>query len=225
MAERPVNQHSDVVCPGVGKDRGFDVSTEQVVWRLQRFDGQGLAELIHLVGVEVGHSDVTDLSRGHQFIQRACRHLEGGVGIGPVDLVEVDVVAAEGLEAFLDSLPNPFRARVTVGATGVIGWPKAAFGGDDELIARPPLQGAGQQSLRGAKAIALSRVEKVDALIGRVPDGGDSRVFVGRAPFTAELPGSKCDARNLEVGASKSDLLHASTLLVSERRLHLAGDQ
>lgn len=110
-----------------------------MVGGLKGLDGQGGAESVHLLGVEVGNANVADLACGHQLGQSAGRLFERRLGVWPVYLVEIDVIAIECPEALVDPMADPLCAGVALhphaGARA-----KAPFGGDDHLIPRVPLQ-------------------------------------------------------------------------------------
>ena len=79
---------------------------------LESLDGPVPSELAHLPGVEVGHARVPDLALAHEFAEGATGFFEWSLGVGPVQLVEIDVVGAEVAQARLHALPQPGRARI-----------------------------------------------------------------------------------------------------------------
>src|SRR2546426_1266364 len=196
MRQRAVDQNPNVVRAGVGKDAFLDVATEQVVWRLKSLDRRGRAELLHLRRVEVGDADVANLAGRLQLGQYARRFREGNLRVGPVDLVDIDVVHAQRLEAGVDTASNPVRACVTLDAPAG-GGPETALGGDHHLVSGPILQRLGQQALGRAETISLRGVEKVDPPFRGAADGRDRGLLVCRAPVAAALPGAVGDSRNL----------------------------
>ena len=114
-------------------------------------------------GVVVRHADVADLAFVHQLLERTRGLRERDLRVGPVHLVEVDVVDAERLEARVDvRCAKPGGAGVA--DEPVVGHPQAALGRDHHLVAamveviakRPP-----EHSLGGAEAVALRGVEEV----------------------------------------------------------------
>ncbi len=62
---------------------------------LETIDLAGLLELGHLVRAEVGDADVSDLAFLDHLFEGVRRLLKGRFEVGPVDLVEVDVVDTE----------------------------------------------------------------------------------------------------------------------------------
>ena len=53
---------------------------------------------------------MADLALVDELLQRAGGLREGDLGVGPVHLVDVDVVDLERLEAALDAVAKPVRA-------------------------------------------------------------------------------------------------------------------
>ena len=80
---------------GERQDRLLDVRAEQVIGRLERVDRANLLEGGHLAGVVVRHADVAGLANADELVERLCRLGNGRRGIGPVDLVEVDVLRSQ----------------------------------------------------------------------------------------------------------------------------------
>jgi hypothetical protein len=78
-----------------------------VVRGLKRLDGQPTGEGVDLLDVEVRRSDVPDLALLDELLERARRFRERDIRIGPVDLVEVDVVELERAQALLHPLAQP----------------------------------------------------------------------------------------------------------------------
>ena len=117
---------------------------------------------------------------------------EGDLRVGPVHLVDVDVVDFERSQAVLDSAAKP-------GATGIadeplLGHPQATLGRDHDLVAtvvKVVSQRPAEESLRGAEAVTLSRVEKVDAELASTANRGDPLVLVELAPLAPQLPGAE----------------------------------
>src|SRR5947209_14946861 len=186
VRERAVDEHADVMLTRVGQYVCLDVATEQVVRRLQGLDGARAGELGHLRHIEVGDADVADLSLLDERIQRLRRLRERSRRIWPVNLVEVDVVDTESIQALLDSVPQP-RGRGIAHQSPPLVDAQAALRRDHHLLTpcgKVVSQGPAQQPLRSSEAICLSRVEEVDAKLAGVADRGDGRVLVERAPLT-----------------------------------------
>jgi hypothetical protein len=112
MGERPEHQRANIMSGGIGESRLLDLSAEQVVRRPHSLYPSEVAKRVHLVNVIVGHTNVADLPRGNQFLQRPGRLLGRRVQIGPMDLIDVDVVGSEATQAGLHALAEPPPAGV-----------------------------------------------------------------------------------------------------------------
>jgi hypothetical protein len=132
VSQRAVDEDAYAVLLAVGEYLLIDVPPEKVVGRLQAIYLAGLLELGHLVRVEVRDADVPDLALLHQLVQHTRRLLEGGVRVGPVDLVEVYLVGAQETQGVLDAPPEPVGARVPKHLTSF--HPQAALGRQDYLF-------------------------------------------------------------------------------------------
>ena len=97
----------------IERDRvALDVASRQRVVGLRALEALEApplryAQRLHqLPGLEVRAADVAHLARADQVGQRAQRLVDGGLGVGAVDLVEVDAVGAEPLQARLAGLDD-----------------------------------------------------------------------------------------------------------------------
>src|SRR5207244_2336492 len=139
------------------------------------------SELLHLLHVVVGDPDVADLALPHQVLQRAGGLLGGSVLVGPVDLVQVDVVRTEVPQARFDALAQPAAARVS--EKPAILRPQAALRGDDHVLpSRPGPQSLAEEALGRPEAVALRSVEEADPELKRSADRGLGLVGVERTP-------------------------------------------
>ena len=207
----------------VRQDRLLNLAPEEVVRRLQRLDRNRGAKGLHLGGVEVRDPDVAHLPLGDELCEGAGRFLEGRGRIRPVHLVQVDVVGAERLQAFVGALTDPGGTGVALdAATG--GRPQPTLGGEEHLVAAPSLDGPRQQALGRPEPIALGGVEERHTLVGGSPDGGDGLSLVGSPPVTAQLPRPEGQSGDDPIAASKSGPLHRRLLLCVPSSLEgLAG--
>jgi len=153
---------------------------------------------------------VADLARLHQLLERAGGLLERCRAVGPVDLVEVDVVGAEMVEARVDSLAEPLGARVADDAVALR--PQAALRGEHDLVA-PGAQLLAErlrhELLGSPEAVGLGGVEEADPEFESATDGRHVLPLVQRPPVAAELPRAEADARHLEAAAAEDGSLHA----------------
>jgi hypothetical protein len=133
-----------------------------VVRRLKGLHPPVPSELVHLLGVVVRDADVPDLALPHQVLEDPCRLLRRRPQVGPVDLVQIDVVGTQVTEARLRALSEPAGARVPEQRLALHAEP--ALGGDDHVVAARSLpQRVGQETLGHAEAVGLGRVEERDA--------------------------------------------------------------
>ena len=206
MREWPVDEYPDVMLAGVREQLGLDLPSEQVVWRLHRLHRARPRELGHLSRVEVRDADVADLAFVHELLERRGSLRKGDLRVGPVHLVDVDVVDFERPQAVLDSATKP-------GATGIadeplLGHPQAALGRDHDLVApvvKVVAERPAEETLRGAEAVTLRGVEKVDAELASTANRGDPLVLVELAPLTPQLPGAEGNRGDLEASHAEGD--------------------
>ena len=128
--------------------------------------------------------------------------------VGPMDLVDVDDVRLQPAQRVLDLLEDPALAGVAVGFAVLPG--QADFGRDDGLIAAAVLgERFADDFLRTAESIDRRRIDNIDAVIERRPDGGNRFRFVGAAPHpTADGPGTESDVRHCQRRAGNGGKLH-----------------
>src|SRR5271168_1362699 len=197
------------MCMAVRQFAVLDLTTEQVIRRLQSLNRKRRGELRHLPGVVVGHADVSDLAVGDQLAQRA-RRLGGRHGrVGPMHLVKVDVVHAQRGQAGVDSSAQPFRTCVANKAG--IGLAQTTFGGDHDFVAvagELDAERLAEDMLGRAETVGLRRVEEVDAQIAGTTDRGDGSILVEMTPVPTELPGAEGDAGNVEPSLPQCGVLH-----------------
>src|SRR6266849_3346598 len=191
-----IRQGCDAVPLAIRKRFPLGVPLEQVVGRLRGVERRDLAERLHLLGEVVADSDRTDAPVPVQRVERFRGLLEGHQGVGPVDLVDVDVLGAKTPERLADLLHDSSAARVPdhVGAAAPL---EANLGGQDDAIAAPPaLNGPADDLLGATLAISGRRVDERDPAVERRADGLDRALLVGTTPHpAADRPGAEPDAR------------------------------
>jgi hypothetical protein len=100
-AQRTVGDEPDAEFGAGGHDVVLDVARPQAPLGLDRgdrVDGVGSAEF---VGGDLGEPDVADLAGLDEFGHRADGLLDGNLGIGTVEIVEIDRLHAEAAERCL----------------------------------------------------------------------------------------------------------------------------
>src|ERR1700722_17446617 len=212
------------MCTAVRQFTFLDLATEQVIRRLQSLNRKRRGELRHLPGVVVGHANVADLALGDQFAQRA-RRLGGRHGrVGPMHLVQVDVVHAQHGQAGVDSSAQPFRTCVA--NKDGISLAQPTFGCDHDFVAVADALDAerlAEDMLRRPETVGLRRVEEVGTQIAGTTDRGDGGVLVEMTPVPTELPGAEGDAGNVEPRLSQGGVLHLALQVVRARSYFRVG--
>jgi hypothetical protein len=194
MSQGAIDEDADAMLPSEREDARFDVATEQVIRRLEGIDRANLLERRHLAGVVVRDADEPDLALADELVERlrGCADRRGRVG--PVDLVDVNVVGAEGSEAGFEVAAQSCRAAVADGLAAVLA--KAALCGDhDRLAGRSDLrsQRLPQELLRGAEPVGVGGVEQRDSEVERLARRCDCRTAVDAAPVAARRPVAEGD--------------------------------
>ena len=94
---------------------------------------------------------------------RQCFHrsVEGRGGVRDVELIDIDAVEAQPLEAAFDGFNNVSGAGVVLPDSGAVASP-ANLGGDDQVLGIGE-ESFGDQLFRDIRAIGVGRIDKVDA--------------------------------------------------------------
>jgi len=129
---------------------------------------------------------VPHLAGGYQFGEGADRVLDRGVGVDPVQVVQVDVVDAEPIKRTVDGPVDVLRPTVHL-TVALPAEGDAALGREDHLV--PPVRDrAADDPLVLTEAIDVGGVDQRDAEFERAVDRGDRLGLVHRAVNTARLP-------------------------------------
>ena len=122
-------------------------------------DVEGLGEL---PGVHGGGSDVADLAGLYNVMEGFHRLFDRSFVVPAVDLIEVDVVSAQTLEALVEFKEDLFAGK-TFGV-GVVAHGVEELGGDDGVFALGVgLEEAAEELFAGAYGVDVGGVEEVDA--------------------------------------------------------------
>ncbi len=110
------------------------------------------------------------MALAHEVVQRAHGLLDGRGGVEAVDLVQVDVLQLQPLQARLDAVHDV--AAGTAAAVGARAGLAEHLGGDDDVLARhlQVLQRLPGELLRHAARVHVGRVDEVDAGVERLAD-------------------------------------------------------
>src|SRR5713226_119205 len=183
-AECAVRERGDSASQGVWENIAFYFAFEEIVGRLNRVQRSDTFETSHLLRREIADTDGTNLPLFIKFTKSDRRFLDGDEGVGPVHLIDIDVVRLETTERILKLLENPLARGVAVDFA--VGPVEANFGGEHDLLAVTVLTQGFAHDLFGAP-IAVNRrsVDQVDAVVERGMNGADGFLLVSSAPHPA----------------------------------------
>ena len=119
--------------PLTGVEHVLGRTTLQVVFVLDRDDWADLACFLQLLEAYVGNTDVTDLPCLLAVGECADRFSERHLGIGRMQLIQVDPVPPQALEAAIERFFEVLRTAVAIPGR----WTRSkqpAFRRDDELL-------------------------------------------------------------------------------------------
>ncbi len=205
-AKRAVADDGDVVLRAPREDFRVDGALEEVVGRLvggKRRDG---SETLHLGDGEVADAECANLAGALKAEKNLGCFGDIDGGVGPVDLIEIDVVGVEATEAVLEfgeqargrEIGDDGGATLAAGGRRVFAPVEAGFGGEVEILAAAMLtDGLAEEFFGAAVAVDGSGVDEVDAVIDGGEEGVDGVGFRDRAPLhAAHGPGAEADARD-----------------------------
>src|SRR5581483_10307160 len=153
------------------------------------------AEIAHLAGADqFGH-------RAHGLLQR--RRM-----VFLVQVIDVDVVGAEPLQALVAGLQDPAPRQPA--AIGIVADLVGELGREDPARAAVG-DGAADHLLGISLVVGVGRVDEVDAGLARLGDDPRRGRLVCRA---AEHHGAEADRRNLQAAAAELTVLHLDALPV-----------
>ncbi|MNV61764.1 hypothetical protein D3C71_1542880 [compost metagenome] len=138
--------------------------------------------------------------------------LDRGLMVEPMDLVKVDIVGAQPLQACVDLRKNCFS-----GEAGAI-WSRlhsaVDLGGDDDVVSGYVVSDrTAENFLARPVRVDIGGIEEVDPEFDRPADKWPALLFWQRPGVAAAigLPvahASKAEARNLKAGISKARIVH-----------------
>jgi hypothetical protein len=199
----------------------LQVASGDGVVGLQRFEtGQAQAlrhaECLHdLPCGPVRHAHVAHVALLHQRVERAQRFLHGRGRIEAMQLVQVDVLHLQALQARLYAVHDVMaRVAARIGPLGAGG--AEHLGGHDHVLAwhLEVLECLAGDDLRAAVRIDVGGVDEVDAGVERA---ADQRIGLGllqradgapHAALAAEGHGAEAEFRNEQAGAAEFSVAH-----------------
>src|SRR6266516_4372320 len=205
-AQCPVREGGNALATAVRQHVAFDATLEQVVGRLHHMQRRSPSELLDLFDREIAHADRPNLplpkERVHDFGGLVDRYQR----IGPVNLIDVDVIGLQSPQRVLYFTQDPRSTRFP--KNFVAGPLEADLRGHDDV--RPDaLQGFADDLFRPAEPIDGRGIDHIDPVIERLADRGDRLLLVSAAPHpSADSPGAHRDSRDLQRGAGDFRELH-----------------
>ena len=88
------------------------LALEQVIGRLQHMQRRDAAELLHLADRKVADADGADLSLPEQRMHRLGGFFDRHQRVGPVNLVDVDMIGSKPAQGILDLAQDPRAAGI-----------------------------------------------------------------------------------------------------------------
>ena len=131
-----------------------------------------------LLEADVGDADLAHLALVLQLLQRPDRLLVGDVGIGCVQLVEVDPLEPQAAQRALAGRAQVLRAPARLPPARP-GRREAALGGDREALGIG-MERLGDQFLADLRAVGVGGVDQVDAELERAAQDREGFLVVGR---------------------------------------------
>ncbi len=181
--------------------------------------------LAELPGIHGRCADIESFALADDLIERFESFFDGGFVIEAVDLIEIDVIGTEALQAVIDGVMDVLAGEAA--GVGIVTHGVEDFGGDDDLIARRAelAQGAAGDLFTGAEGIHIGSVEEVDAGFDGAAEEGQGIGFFEDpfAPgFDAIGHGAQAELRNFETGGTQPLILHEFSLAL---RVPVRGEE
>src|SRR6056297_464182 len=217
-AERTVGHQRDLIAVAVRLDRRLDAALEYVVRRLAYIYRALGPKTLHLIAGEVAHADVADQILVEQAAHRARGFFDGTGRIRPVNMVDVDSIAAQALQRVFDLAFDTVRRAVPVDTAVVVPF-QADLGRYMYLIAAVMLGERLADNFFGRpEAVDRRGIDQRHALVDCRMDRVYRSTLFGAAPHpAADGPGTQRNARDLEIGSRNSDRLHRCSSFIEFR--------
>src|SRR5260221_13167737 len=163
---------------------------------------------LYLIDRKITHPDGTNLPLVVQGVHRLGGLFDRNQWVGPVNLIDIDVIGSQPAQGVLDFLHD---ARPTAIARNFIAVPlKSCLRGNNHVRAQLAVSDGLADDLFGSsKSVAWSRIDDVDAMLDRATDRCDGFRFVGSTPHPpANGPGADRNARHFEIRAGDVAKFH-----------------
>ena len=166
-------------CLANGRVESLDFGCQQRIRRLKRSDRRHFDGARHLLRVEVRDADIPNLAFGLEFRQLAHslfnRPGRGRFRValpgGPVDLIEIDRIEPQSLQAGFGFPSNGGRLQIVGNGPGFI--PDQAALGEDIRTLAQPADGPADHFFRMSQPIDRGGIDPVDAPVKARMNGGD----------------------------------------------------
>src|SRR5208282_1035106 len=199
--------HSELAA--CGNELAFDAAVEQVVLVLRR-DVRGKSAAARyperidgLPRGEVTTSDIADLARANEIVQRLESLLLRRIGVRGVNLIQIDIVSPEPSKARLGGRDDV--AARPAAQVGAVAHRHAEFGRDDDLATAISERLAEQLFGAAPVAVYVGGVEQRDAVVERLMH---HRARLLRVASHAKVVASQSDGRNLESRVTELAIFH-----------------
>src|SRR5579859_719931 len=212
--KRAVRHDADAVVPTCGQDFHLGLPVHRVVVRLADHRTRNIQffakanDFRDAPAAEVGQSEIARLARTDDVAHGDDGFLQGCIIEIAMQVIDVDIVAAEPFQAGIDRLHDPFAPESHL----IRARPHdvADFGGEYPMIAvgRDELAG---NALRFAFRILVGGVDEIDTGIVCGADDAARLLFVGAI---AEHHGAEAQWRNLQSAVAELAVFHATLPLM-----------
>ena len=167
--------------------------------------GVGAAEA---VDAGLGQAEVTDLALAHELGHGADGVLDGRFRVHTMLIIEVNDIGAQAAQAGLAGGADVLGPAVDAANGGVrLTADEAELGGEGDLVA-PAGDGAADELLVFEGAVHVGGVEKGDAVIQRIVNGGDGFLVVAPAVKVRHAHAAEAEWRNDEALGSEFAVFH-----------------
>ena len=188
-----------------GVERVVDLLRDEALLEARIGDGERLHDV---PGGVVRAADITDLALLEQRVERLDGFLERGLAVPFVDLVEVDDVGLQPLQA-----PLAFADDVVAGKAAIVrasAGRETNFGGEEEPVAKAIGERFTDDLLGDALRINVGGVDKIDARVEAERDLTARVDKIGVAPQTVTAEGGRADAqgRDFQPGPAEHTVFH-----------------
>ena len=151
-------------------------------------------------------TDGSDLSLGHQIGHGSHGLLHGNVRIQAVQVIEIDDIDTQPLQAFFAGCGNIFGSPADAHRTVLVSH-ETKFGGDQHILATV-FQHPGNQGFIVSVAIHIGGVEKIDPQIQGLFHRGQRFFLICRTIGMGHAPAAQADGRHLKMIVSQTACVH-----------------